>query len=269
MPVAPARALALTRAAREQVHAIAFALCGLMPVASALAHTFHCRSERWSAAFWRLDFLGIWRVGPSATADPATPSHPRRALSGARALARPRRVFGPPPRTPSPQDDAPRGRSSRSAHRALVVAWCLEASQARSRERSAAGSALLARAQLLARSALLGPAWPRSAVTARRVPRVRCLWLARAACDGLLAMWCARGAWVVWLLVVLVVFGAAAVPLLGSARSEVGGGGRRRRRRRWSSSCGVQRRDSASSAYGSTCAVRVQFRAPLDVLVLL
>ncbi len=91
-----------------RVHVVAFALCGVMPVASALAHTFHSAGPGASAVFWRLDFLGIW-----------------------------------------------------------------------------------------------------------------CLWLARAACDGLLAMWCARGAWVAWLLVVLVVFAAAASPLLRGLRSEV------------------------------------------------
>ena len=48
-----------------------------------------------------------------------------------------------------------------------------------------------------------------------------CLWLARAACDGLLAMWCSRGAWVSWLLVVLAAFAAAAPPLLRELRSEV------------------------------------------------
>jgi adiponectin receptor len=42
-----------------RLHAACYALCGLMPLGSALAHTFYCRSAESYVLWWDLDHVGI------------------------------------------------------------------------------------------------------------------------------------------------------------------------------------------------------------------
>jgi len=41
------------------LHAVCYALCGLMPLLSSLAHTFHCVGPAWYTLCWDADHLGI------------------------------------------------------------------------------------------------------------------------------------------------------------------------------------------------------------------
>ena len=92
------------------MHVVAFALCGVMPVASALAHTFHSAGPGASAVFWRLDFLGIWCLWLARAAcdgllamwcarGASVPTRPERVL----AAVGPRLAAHAPPRPSAPQ----------------------------------------------------------------------------------------------------------------------------------------------------------------------
>lgn len=41
------------------LHVVSYGLCGLMPLLSTLAHTFHCRSAAWYIGWWDADHVGI------------------------------------------------------------------------------------------------------------------------------------------------------------------------------------------------------------------
>ena len=54
-----AEPLASADGATRRAHVALYGLCALMPLASSLAHAFHCRGPAASRLAWRLDFAGI------------------------------------------------------------------------------------------------------------------------------------------------------------------------------------------------------------------